>query len=79
MGWGTVGETIICEEMEAYPFPGAILVQNIELKGFAVGVLRVPNVFRYAVDKADHVMFPNGVSPHHITYISYSSANQSPT
>jgi hypothetical protein len=39
MGWGTVGETIICEEMEAYPFPGAILVQNLELKGFAVGVL----------------------------------------
>lgn len=42
-----------------YPLAGRVFLKDFEFEGFAVCMLRIPCVFRDAVDEADHVMFPD--------------------
>ena len=43
---------------ETYALPTCIFLQDGEFESFAVGVLRVPRVFRDPVLEAQHVVFP---------------------
>jgi hypothetical protein len=44
----------------AYAFARGIFLHSGESKGLAVCVLREPDVFRFAGDEADHIVFPVG-------------------
>ena len=61
------------EGRTSHPLPSFIFLQRFECVRFSVRMLREPHVFRYAVDEADHVVFP--IQPHQLSPLAHAATS----